>query len=120
MSNDRKPLPDSERLRLGRLIFDGAEASLLAERHGLTVTEVDDAWLYCRERLSQHFAKGDDRPPPLLADAEFQSRAIDCLRLLLDWRDALITQQKVEQFGLDSSTPEQDSNSADSSSILNG
>ena len=46
MSEFDKPLPNHERLRLGRLVFDGADRLQIANRRGLSADDVDDAWLF--------------------------------------------------------------------------
>ncbi len=95
VSLSENKLADSERLQLGRLVFDGADRLQLAKRHGLSIDDVDDAWRFCREHLSRHFADQAGAEYRLLNDQELKERALDCLRLLLDWRDALILQQRL-------------------------
>ena len=95
MSKFDKPLPDHERIRLGRLVFDGADLPQIANRLGLSTDDVDDAWLFCREQLSRHFADSAGVAYWLLDDHELKERSLDCLRLLLDWRQSLLLQQRL-------------------------
>lgn len=94
MSEFDKPLPDHERIRLGRLVFDGADRSQIANRLGLSTDDVDDAWLFCRQVLSRHFADTAGVAYRLLDEQELRERSLDCLRLLLDWREALLLAQR--------------------------
>ncbi len=94
MSKKDNPLPDYERIRLGRLVFDGADRLQIANRLGLSTDAVDDAWLFCRQQLSRHFADAAGVAYRLLDDQELRERSVDCLRLLLDWRQSLLLQQR--------------------------
>ena len=94
MSKHDNPLPDHERIRLGRLVFDGADRLQIANRLGLSTDDVDDAWFFCRQQLSRHFADPAGVAYRLLDDQELKKRSLDCLRLLLDWRESLLLQQR--------------------------
>ena len=95
MSKDDNQLPDHERIRLGRLVFDGADRLQIAGRLGLSTDAVDDAWLFCRQQLSRHFAHTAGVEYRLFDDQELRDRSLDCLRLLLDWRQSLLLQQQL-------------------------
>ena len=94
MSKQDNPLPDHERIRLGRLVFDGADRLQIANRLDVSTDDVDDAWLFCRKQLSRHFADTAGVAYRLLDDQELKERSLDCLRLLLDWRESLLLQQR--------------------------
>ena len=94
MTKDDNPLPDHERIRLGRLVFDGADRLQLANRQGLSIEDVDGAWLFCRQQLSRHFADAAGTAYLLLDEQELREKSVDCLRLLLDWRQSLLLQQR--------------------------
>ena len=104
MDTDDPSLSDSDRLRIGRLIFDCAEPAAIAKRYGLIVEKIDAVWLFCREKLSKHFAVADDKPFHLLNDEELVERRLDTLRLLLDWRQALLDQQRARSFSVETDT----------------
>jgi hypothetical protein len=89
---------DADRLRIGRLIFDGGEPADIAKRYGLTVGEIDTAWDFCRKALSKHFAISSGESFRQLSDAELAERRLDTLRLLLDWRQALLDQHRSRGF----------------------
>ncbi len=95
MSKHDSLLPDHERIRLGRLVFDGADRSQIADRLGLSTDDVDDAWLFCRQQLSRHFSDTAGVAYRLLDDQELTQRSVDCLRLLLDLRQSLLIQQRL-------------------------
>ena len=98
MIKDDNPVPNHERIRLGRLVFDGADRLQIANRQGLSIDDVDDAWLFCRQQLSRHFADAAGVAYRLLEDQELRERTVDCLRLLLDWREALLLQQRLNDL----------------------
>ncbi len=100
MSKDDNQLPDHERIRLGRLVFDGADRLQIANRLGLSIDDVDGAWLFCRQQLSRHFADTAGVAYRLLDDQELKERSVDCLRLLLDWRQSLLIQERIKEFGV--------------------
>lgn len=91
-------LSDSDRLRIGRLIFDGADPVDVAKRYGLAVKEIDAAWVFCREELSKHFAMASRESFRLLNGEELAERRLETLRLLLDWRQALLDEERVNGF----------------------
>ena len=95
MSAENEKLSNCERLRLGRLVFDGADVSALAERYGLAADDVEAAWQFCRQQLSLHLAKASSKDFRLLSDEELRSRSTECLRLLLDWREGLQMQERL-------------------------
>lgn len=99
MTKDDNPLPDHERIRLGRLVFDGADRLQLANRLGLSTEDIHDAWLFCRQQLSRHFADAAGTAYRLLDDQELRERSVDCLRLLLDWRESLLVRERTKDFG---------------------
>ena len=82
------PLRPSLMLLIGRQIFDGAAPEALAEKHGVSATDVNQAWFDCRERLSRHFAEKEGFEYRLLNDNELQARLTDAIRMLLDWSEA--------------------------------
>ena len=98
MDTDNSLLSDSDRLRIGRLIFDGAEPADVAKRYGLAVEEINAAWVFCRKELSKHFAKASGESFRLLSDKELTERRLETLRLLLDWRQALLDEERVKGF----------------------
>lgn len=98
MNKDDHQLPDHERIRLGRLVFDGADRLQIANRRGLSTDDVDDAWLFCRQQLSRHFADTAGAAYRLFDDQELRERSLDCLRLLLDWRESLLLQQRLNSL----------------------
>ena len=93
MDTDDSSISSSHRLRIGRLIFDGAEPADVAKRYGLGIEEVDAAWAFCRKELSKQFALSSEESFRLLSDGELAERRLDALRLLLDWRQALLDDQ---------------------------
>lgn len=99
MTKDDNPLPDHERIRLGRLVFDGADRLQLANHLGLSTEDIHDAWLFCRQQLSRHFADAAGTAYRLLDDQELRERSVDCLRLLLDWRESLLVRERTKDFG---------------------
>ena len=98
MDTDNSLLSDSDHLRIGRLIFDGADPADVAKRYGLTVMEIDAAWVFCREELSKHFSTASGESFRLLNDEELAERRLETLRLLLDWRQALLDEERVKGF----------------------
>ncbi len=98
MSKQDNPLPDHERIRLGRLVFDGADRLQIANRLDVSTDDVDDAWLFCRKQLSRHFADTAGVAYRLLDDQELKERSLDCLRLLLDWRESLLLQKRLNSL----------------------
>ena len=98
MDTANASLSDSDRLRIGRLIFDCAEPAAIAKRYGLAVEEVDAAWEFCRAELSQHFAMASGESFRLLSDADLAERRLDTVRLLLDWRQALLDHHRTRCF----------------------
>ncbi len=111
MSKDDNQLPDHERIRLGRLVFDGADRLQIANRLSLSTDDVDDAWLFCRQQLSRHFADTAGVAYRLLDNEELKERSLDCLRLLLDWRQSLLLQQMFN--GLETIEGEEPEDEAD-------
>ncbi len=95
MDSGNSSLSDSDRLRIGRLIFDGAEPADIAKLYGLAIEEVDAAWEFCRAELSKHFAMVNGESFCLLSNTELASRRLDTVRLLLDWRQALLDHDRI-------------------------
>ena len=98
MDTDDPLLSDNDRLRIGRLIFDGADPVDVAKRYGLAVEEINAAWVFCREELSKHFAMASGESFRLFNEEELAERRLDTLRLLLDWRQALLDVERVKGF----------------------
>lgn len=98
MDTDNSLLSDSDRLRIGRLIFDGADPANVAKRYGVAVEAIDAAWVFCREELSKYFAMASGESFRLFNDEELVKRRLETLRLLLDWRQALLDQQRTSSF----------------------
>lgn len=107
MDDSNETISDSERLRLGRLVFDGAEPEVLAARLGLITEDVEAAWQYCRELLSQHFAAANGHDFRLLAVDELRSHTIECLRLLLDWRELVLMHERTRHFAVDNNVADE-------------
>ena len=79
-------------------MFDGAAPEALAKKHGVSVTDVNQAWFDCREKLSRHFAEKERFEYRLLNDNELQARVTDAIRMLLDWREALLHAERFEEL----------------------
>jgi len=81
---------------IGRQIFDGVDAEQLAQKHGLSVDAVNQAWLECREHLSRYFADHEKIDYQLLTDNDLQARVLENLRLLLEWRDTALHLERFQ------------------------
>ncbi len=90
-------VPETQRLLLGRHIVDGATIESLSEKYDLANTEVEDSWLYCREKLSRHFATRDKCDYHLYDKSEILVRVTECLNLLLEWREQLLNKEKLDK-----------------------
>ena len=88
-------LPLSLKLLIGRLIFDGAAPEVLAKKQGVSLTDVNQAWTECRDRLSQHVAEHEQLEYHLLNDDELHARVADVIRALLDWREAALHSERL-------------------------
>ena len=89
VSGEEKTMSEREYYRLARLFFDGAEAEWIAARGQMSQAEVQAAWEFCREKLSNFFAAAAGEEPKLLSDTALRERSEDCVRLLLHWYEIL-------------------------------
>lgn len=94
---DESFAPESLTLLIGRFVFDGASPESIVEKLAITRSDVDRAWYTCRERLSAHFARVEQREYRLLNDNELQARALATVTLLLDWRAAERQAERMAQ-----------------------
>lgn len=71
-------IPLSLKLLMGRFMFDGAAPEIVSERFSVSIEDVNHAWFECRELLSAHFARAEDREygfsPTMIARS-----SIDCV-----------------------------------------
>lgn len=72
-------LPASLVFLIGRQIFDGADAEQLAQKHGLSIDAINQAWLECREHLSRYFADHEKIGYQLLTDNDLQAQVLENL-----------------------------------------
>ena len=91
------PLSDSLVFLIGRRLFDGADPVSLAGRHSLSVEAVNQAGDICRERLSRHFAQLDGHEYRLLSNDDLGDRDTETIRLLLQWREAAIQEERLNE-----------------------
>ncbi len=85
----------SLKLLMGRYVFDGGSPEAIADRLEVSVDEVHHAWFECRERLSRHFARVEEREYRVLNDNELQARVYETLKLLLEWREFELQQERL-------------------------
>jgi len=100
VSNDNQNESIRLQLLLGRLLFDGALPTQLAERYDVSLDDVAAAWQFCQRQLSEQLANSDGSEFRLLNEDELRTRTTECLRLLLDWRDVLLTEARVHSFAM--------------------
>ena len=92
MSETNRTLSERDNYRIGRHFLDGADAEWIASREQIAQADAESAWEFCRERLSNFVAAGEETR--LLSDAELHGRSEECIRLLLHWHEVLSANER--------------------------
>ncbi len=98
MTDDNDPIAISLTLKIGLGTLDGGNRDWLAKTYAVSLDDVDRSWLQCREWLSEHFAKLEERDYTLLDEDALRERLEASLRLLIDWRARALQTELVENL----------------------
>lgn len=109
ITDDDDPIATSLMLKIGRSAFDGGNRDWLATTYAVSLDDVDRSWLQCRDWLSEHFAKIEERDYTLLDEDALRERLEASLRLLIDWHAHALQSELVHEL-----TPDPDANTSES------
>ncbi len=112
ITDDNDPIATSLILKIGLSTLDGGKRDWLAKTYAVSLDDIDRSWLQCREWLSEHFAKLEERDYTLLDEDALRERLEASLRLLIDWRARALQTKLVENLTTDGLLLDEDAEDA--------